>query len=407
MPKRISPAEQAALEALLEGGHAPARLARTHGGAVAVLARKAKVAQATPTRPLRWSEAEDAFLRANLGRVSEEQIAAHLGRSVIAVHLRWRRDLALTAPSRHPDLLTAEQIAEGLGMDGKAVHRLMDSGRMPGYRLPLKTVCRVVKRVDFLRWLINPKHWIYFKPERVGAQNAYRRSKRVYDAAFWQKARKILDAKRAAWGDEWWTAGQVAAHHGVDHTLVNNRIHKGQLPGVRWNNWRILKSDAVQARFFLGKGKAQTVRYTEAGDAFLVLARAVGLAWAAITRLMRWPKGRAEMRLKVLRRDGLIPGLNRRFALKVTFKRGEWLADWRAYRGRFRLLEAACERVKHGGAIPADLHAVSTMLAAWLRRYGRTAADMTLARHLTLSAASLKSVKAARSRLKALGHSPL
>lgn len=201
-------------------------------------------------RRLCWTEKEEAYLRENYGRISEEEIAAHLGRTLASLDNHIKREMHLVAPSKDPRILTAEHIAMGLGMDGKSVHRLIDTGRMPGRRLPGNDVTRVVDRMALLLWISEPLHWIYFKTDRVGAMRT--RGKRggmtdVYDFEFWEDAREVVDYAREQWKDEWLTPGQASRIIGINPALkahnVNRAIHVGNLPAVRWGNWWIRRSD--------------------------------------------------------------------------------------------------------------------------------------------------------------------
>ncbi len=199
-----------------------------------------------------WTSEEDAYLRANHGRICERDMAAHLGRSQIAVHIHIFRELHLVAASKSSDILTAEHVAMGLGMDSKSVHRLMDRGLMPGRRLPGRQGTRVMRAVDrraFLLWILEPEHWVYFKPERVGAMKT--RGKRgftsVYDYAFWDAARDLVLDAVAKWDDAWLTPGQVANLLGYKNRRtgahsINTAIHAGNLSAFRWGNWWIRRS---------------------------------------------------------------------------------------------------------------------------------------------------------------------
>ena len=200
-------------------------------------------------RSRRWTAEEDAYVRESRGRLTEGAIAAHLGRSVQSVHLRAERELHLVAPSKSPEILTAEHVSMGLGTDGKSVAALMDRGLMPHRRLPGKDVTRVIDRRAFLLWLLNPVNWCYFKADRVGAMRP--RGKRgftgVYDFAFWEDAREVLAKARKGWKDEWLTPGQCSAtlgltRKGASHN-VNRAVLKGNLKGTRWGNWWIRRSD--------------------------------------------------------------------------------------------------------------------------------------------------------------------
>lgn len=138
-----------------------------------------------------WTREEDAFVVANIGKLHEAEIARRLGRTQVAVHIHIKRHLDVPAPSKHPDILTAEQIAEGLHVDGKSVHALIDRGILPGRRLPADDVTRVVRRVTLLRFITNWRNWVYFDPERVGKYGP-RRTKKAYDYDFWARARRLV-----------------------------------------------------------------------------------------------------------------------------------------------------------------------------------------------------------------------
>lgn len=309
-------------------------------------------------RAAEWSEDDDNFLRVNLGWLSEEEIAQHLGRTVTAVHLRWKRDLKLAAPSKHPDYITAQKIAETVGVDPKAAMRWVDMGLLVGRRLPFKgRTVRSVSRVTFLRWALNPMNWIYFRPERVPDP----------------RLRRTLKLKQERWGDKWLTPGQVARLHHTTHAVVNNKLHRGELQGVKWGNWHILRSEANNPglRFFLGKGTTGR-DWSEAGDAFIILAHAVGLSANAIGQMMGgWPGGRVSYRLRELRRRGMIPHLIHKYGLRVLYRpgTGALLADWKHYRQQFRRLAKAMERFAKGEALrdAQEVSYVRGVLHAWAR----------------------------------------
>ena len=87
--------EAASVQSQLETGIAPAVVAaRSHFGVrgVRVLSGKStseKVSSKSPD----WLKEEDEFLKQYLGLLAEEDIADVLGRTICAVHLRWKRDL--------------------------------------------------------------------------------------------------------------------------------------------------------------------------------------------------------------------------------------------------------------------------------------------------------------------------
>ncbi len=202
------------------------------------------------TRGRGWSAAEEAFILEQHGKMSEQDIADHLHRTRCALHIHIEREMHLQAPSKKTDILTGEHVAMGLGLDSKSVHRLMDAGLMPGRRLPMKDVIRVVDRRVFLLWISEPGNWCYFKPDRVGATRP--RGKRgftsVYDFAFWEDARLMVMRAWNSWRDEWMTPVQVARllNHpaSIKAHRVNLAINRGLLKAVRWGNWWILRSEA-------------------------------------------------------------------------------------------------------------------------------------------------------------------
>src|SRR3989304_6585927 len=79
-----------------------------------------------------WSEADELFLAENLGRLTDKEIGDALGRSEVAVHLRWSRELRLPAPSKDPRYMTARGVARALGVDEHVATHWIDSGILPG-----------------------------------------------------------------------------------------------------------------------------------------------------------------------------------------------------------------------------------------------------------------------------------
>jgi hypothetical protein len=231
----------------------------------------------------RWSLEEDNFLRKNLGVLSEEQIARKLGRTKTAVHLRWKRDLLLPAPSKHPNILTANQAADMLNIEIHAFCWWCDHGLIPARVLPGERRIRAIDRLDFKLWVINPQNWIYFDWKRIADPNL----------------RRLCELRSQRWNDEWWTARQVADYHGVDVRNVSMMIKRGELHGVQthvsrggrhekraWAFWYVRKSDAIQAKFFTGKGSAGW-QPGERATQWMLKARKLGWGWTAIGRSMK------------------------------------------------------------------------------------------------------------------------
>ena len=303
-----------------------------------------------------WTLAEDEFLREHLGVLSEEEIGRRLGRTPVATGLRWKRDLGLPAPSKTPGYVTARQAGRMLGVDVHAVVRWIDElGILPADTLPFKTPRRVRRiRLSALRlFATRPRNWVYFRPLSVPDPDLAR----------------LVARAHALWDDEWLTTGAVADIHGVDTNDVTRAIYLGRLPAVRWNNWRVQRSDAERATFPKGRGSGHERVWPDGADAFLTLARAIGLPFGVIAHLMRWPAGRPSYRLGLLRRNGDIPGLIRRHGLDVAYDQttGKLWADWRDHRRRFPSLARAMDRLAAGRPLALAGEAAMTrgVMRAW------------------------------------------
>ena len=317
----------------------------------------AKQAQ-PPKRHPYWTPTEDKFVRQHLSWLSLDDIALRLGRSALGVKLRYQRYLDLHGASKMPTLLTAEHIAQGLGVDGKTIHALMDRGLLPGRRLPMNAVVRVVEREAFVRWIVNPRHWLFFKRERVGLAKSKRLGQR-YDAPFWARVRRLLDKQAARLqsigrADEgvWLTPTQVAGLHGIANgdNFVNDAIHTGKLRAKRWGNWWVLRSDALtlsatDLRAFQGSGGKGVHRFdTQSINQFIVLASAIGLSSADIGKMMKQHPRFAEQRLAVLWREGRMESIARAIGVNCDPKRRLLYADRRQCRARFSRVDRLMQR---------------------------------------------------------------
>lgn len=210
-----------------------------------------------------WTAEEDEFLLRHFMVMSDEALAQALGRTADGVHIHWERTLRLPARSKHPEWPNMHEVARLLGVPcSKVFRKLIRRGILPGRKLPLGADVWVVQRRDLLRFVCNPRNWVYFKLERVQDP----------------QIRRLIELRKAMWGDAWWSPGEVAAYHGVSLTVVNKYVNLGKLPAVRWYNWHILRSDAVRFPFQAGKGTHYRL-WTERGDAFLLLGRAIGFSW--------------------------------------------------------------------------------------------------------------------------------
>jgi len=314
-----------------------------------------------------WTAEEDTFLREHYMKLSDVELAQALGRSVNGIHIRRERVLRITGRSKSQESPNMHEVARLLGAPCSKVFRtLMRRGILPGRRLPLEADVWVIERRDLLRFVVNPRNWIYFKIERVVDQ----------------QLRRLIELRRQMWGDEWWSPGQVAAYHGVSLSVVNSYIRKGKLPAVRWANWHILRSDAQRTFFRQGRRNWNQV-WTERGDAFLILGRAVGFSWGVLAKLTGI--AHPDARLKTLRQRGQVEGIMQRHGLAVQFEpvRGRMYADWRTMPGRFPFLEKAVERFLKGCALREDeARLLLGIMGNWLDWHATTDEQREEARRL-------------------------
>ena len=242
-------------------------------------------AQRVSRRPPRWSKEEDEFLRRNLGRLSDEQIGQALGRTAVAVNLRWKRELHLPAPSKHPDFLTAHKASKLLGIEKRKVAFWCETGLIP-HQLVNGRRMHIISRVTFERWVITPENWIYFDWQKIQDP----------------RLRRLCELRAARWGDEWWTTRQVARYYGVDTKTVTQQINRRTLPAVQcsisrsgrrqrgqerhWTLWYVRKSDAIAAKINRGRGGSRPWRPTPRAQAWMLKAYSMGMPCTGIARSM-------------------------------------------------------------------------------------------------------------------------
>ena len=280
---------------------------------------------------------------------ASREIAARLGRSSHAIHVqRIRR--GLPGPIVHQDYITGHRMARALGIDGHMVVEMIERGILKAEVAPLsdRHVWRM-RRSAFVAWAVNPMNWPYF-------WRSVRDPRRLKDEGL----RRLILRRKERWlgpdgrPDEWLTPGEVAAIHGVEHTDVNRYINAGRVRGVKWGNWLIRRSEATRPglRFYKGKGTTQLhLHGTPAGDAFLILAAAVGVPFAQIARMLgRTGHAMIQTRLAALHRRGHIAWLIRSYELPVLYRpdapagaaaAGLLWADWRTVAHRFPRLARA------------------------------------------------------------------
>ncbi len=291
-----------------------------------------------------WSADEDAVLRQSLGCMSEREIAARLGRSITAVHLRWKRDLRLPAPSKTPGTLTGRRAADLLGVGMHLMSYFVDRGMVPGRLMPGDRKIRLIEYADLLRWSVNPEHWIYFKPERV--RDAH--------------IRRMIDLRRDRWGDEWWTTRRAADYHGVQVVNYDGRRNVNDLPA--WSYWFVCRSEVMAAKFYRGKGSAMAMANGQRkgalpaeARAFMLLARGAGLPYKAIAGMMHLKTKRVEYTVCTIeQRSGGIP-----------------FVDWRDVSSRLPCIGRAAASFIAGRPLSTDqVSILRSVMLAWGDRYG-------------------------------------
>ena len=218
-----------------------------------------------------WTDEETAFVQDHLETMTLAEIGAALGRSENAIKIRIVRK-QIPVASKRPGYLTGNQVAKLFRVDVHAVMAWRERGIMAIDTLPGNREIMSVHIKTVYRWAVRAENWIYFKAERI-------RDGRL---------RKMVELAQARWGDEWWTTGQVAAYHGVDVRLVVSHVYRGKLNGVRWGNWRFLRSEAIKHRFYTGKGGAARGLWSPGADAWILRARdELGMQFVEIARRMK------------------------------------------------------------------------------------------------------------------------
>ncbi len=224
-----------------------------------------------------WSKQDDDYLRSNYRYMTDEEVGQALGRSAVGVLIRRKR-LGLPAPSKHPDEMTSRVVASALGVDEHAVCHWVDSGILRGRIMPGGRRIRLVRRIDFMLWVINPESWLRFKIGRVPDPHI----------------RRLIELRMMRWGDAWWTTRDVADHLGVDIRAVNARIRRDTLRHVKvrnisgrheapaWSYNFVRRSDALGLAVGAGKGSATTL------EQFIVQAVGAGIPQVCAAKMIGW-----------------------------------------------------------------------------------------------------------------------
>ena len=240
-----------------------------------------------------WTSLDDNCIKQYLGWIPESDIAAILNRSLTAVHLRWSRDLQLTAPSKAPDILTAHRAAKALGIDSHKISHWVDKGLIPGRLLPGGRKIRLIPRISFLVFACSPKNWVYFDIQKIRDP----------------KLKRLCALRSKKWGDEWWNTKRAAVYHGlktqdIKRYIVLGRIQSFHLPmslggrhgngNRKWSNHFVLKSDVEKMKVVhKTRNTPWEDLFTPGADRWLLKARdKMGMTFVHIGRTMRIGKAK-------------------------------------------------------------------------------------------------------------------
>ncbi|MBK9497462.1 MAG: hypothetical protein IPO08_23650 [Xanthomonadales bacterium] len=392
-------------QAALDSGQARMPLLKT-----GPVSRAALLLRNQTSKSPAWSAADDEFLRVNLTKFSDADLARLLGRTEIAVHLRWKRELDIPARSKQPDLISANQIAEGLAVDVHAVCHWVRLGLLTAQRLPGITEMLMIRRVTLLRFVVNWRNWIYFEPRRINRGS--HRSKYKYDQDFWDHVRRLALRARRAWKDAWWTPGQVAAYHGVCLAVVNNAVHDGRLPNaVKWGNWRILRSVAKACtRLHTGRGSNMYRDYSPKFDRFIILGTALGLSNSTLAAFSNCTAPEVAYRREQLFVTRQVPDLARSLGVEYNVRTRSLFVDWRQHRRKFPAVTLALRKFKTAPSTLSRLEIVYVrgVLLAWARRwYHRSDRQVQLKRLTLPGLGGWQQLLAIYQKLRAVGIDPL
>lgn len=348
----------------------------------------------TSTKAANWTDDELAFLKRNLGHIAEAEIAAQLGRSLVGVHLKWRRK-GWDAPSKLPGFHTANGVADMLDKDVHAICKLIERGLLAAELVPLND--RKIWRVSDLtlrRFVIRPTTWLYCPPERYKDRHL----------------RRLALLARERWGDEWLTTAETATMHDCHHKDIYRYIVRDKLPAVRWDNWHVRRSDAEKIHVHKGRGSGHEREWSRAGDEFILLCRGLGFASSTVARMMGWETPSTyNYRARLLLQNGVEEMAQR---LPVRVQGGEVLTDWHAVEWRFPTLSNAVER--YGDRDPLSPHLaenVRSLLYASARFHLGLNAPLTRRLQIAMWYRQDRSGDKLRSRerdlIDAIGESPL
>lgn len=297
--------DQAILEGELETGRAPEVLLQQFGDRP--VSADIELPAGRGGRSNAWSADEDEFLKSHLGFLSEDEIGQALGRSTTAVKLRRYRSLNLPPACDLPNYYTGRSAARTLGIDDHTFIRILERGKIPYWRLGSRDVY-MVRQVSLYRFAVKPLNWVFF-------WRSVQDLRRITDPHL----RRLIARQKERWDDEWWTPGQVAEYHGVDHTDVNRYIHKGVFEKtVKWGNQWILRSEAMKEGVYFVKGSGNwKPEWSEEADCFMLIGYALNVFHRELASMMKLTEKTVAYRLCVIQESGLAQQLIDKYGLEV------------------------------------------------------------------------------------------
>lgn len=297
-----------------------------------------------------WTAAELRFVDKNVGRLSYRQIGQKLGRTRTAVLIQIKRRGIARASKRGS--LTARDVGELLGMDGKAVGELINRGLLKARVLPLDARIYAVEEHDLLRFCLRPESWLYVPSIRKQEWH------RIKSAKF----RRFIQIAQAKWGDRWLSLSEATAEIGVCNSILDRWYNEGRMPGLRWNVVYVRRSDLLE----MYAANTTFHRYSPGFDRFLLLGRAMGLTYDQLAAM----SGKTRQHVAYRLRNLLDSGDAALFAeVGITANGRIPYVDWRLHRGRFPLAERLVGRFWAGQSGKRVVICVHNLLLAAVRRF--------------------------------------
>jgi DNA-binding CsgD family transcriptional regulator len=303
-------------QAMIANGADPAVITARGGSVRGVTTNGENRSIIINSRQPRWTDEENEFMAANLGRMTLAEIGAALGRTENAVKVHQVR-CGFKAPTRQPGWLTAHQVCNLLGVDSHVIPGYIRDGIIPGEFVAFdnRRVMRV-KFEDLKYWITRPQNFPYIKMERM---------KPGY-------LRRLVEKAHARWGDEWITMREMAEMHGIDDVkMVTNHFMKGHLPGLHilnlsgrdkggWGYWFVRRS--VAEKWIRPRLSDLRVDWaTPAARDFMLRMSAQGFNSAQIGKMMKRPQKTVNYLIRKFKLE--LPEEQQVGAMKVKSHRGK------------------------------------------------------------------------------------